>query len=158
MKIKTTQACTSIEVMTNDEKKKTQEAGASTIEVHIKDFDKTKLNEFRPDELKKVSLNTKDAEEEVIAYKKARKKNKKSLALVAAKTEKLIQINESGEEGADELVMLAKIFKKLLKYKNNKGEYPQKSSSKRCDNYEKRDKTKEYGSYTNDQPKYFECN
>ncbi|GAA0167498.1 hypothetical protein LIER_40387 [Lithospermum erythrorhizon] len=46
------------------------------------------------------------AEEEVIAYKKAKRKNKKYLALVAAKAERLIEMNE--------LVMLAKNFKKLL--------------------------------------------
>ncbi|GAA0184800.1 hypothetical protein LIER_32088 [Lithospermum erythrorhizon] len=45
--------------MTDEEKKKAQKAGASTIEVPIKDVDKVKLSELLLDELKKVSLNAK---------------------------------------------------------------------------------------------------
>ncbi|GAA0176315.1 hypothetical protein LIER_29327 [Lithospermum erythrorhizon] len=54
------------------------------------------------------------AEEEVIAYKKERMKNMKSLALIAAKAKKLLKMDESDNEG-DDLVMLGKNFKKLLK-------------------------------------------
>ncbi|GAA0156718.1 hypothetical protein LIER_14143 [Lithospermum erythrorhizon] len=66
------------------------------------------------------------AEKELIAYKKATRKNKKSLALVAAKAEKLIEMNEGEEDGDDELVMLAKNFKRFLKNKGNRGKHPQK--------------------------------
>ncbi|GAA0155595.1 hypothetical protein LIER_13290 [Lithospermum erythrorhizon] len=84
-------------------------------------------------------------------------KNKKYLSLVAAKAQKLIVMDESNNEGDDELVMLAKNFKKLLKY-NNKGKNPKKFNSKIFDNYEKRKRTKEYWRYKKDQPKCFKCN
>ncbi|GAA0184664.1 hypothetical protein LIER_31952 [Lithospermum erythrorhizon] len=177
MKIKTTQAGSSTEKITDEEKKKAQEASASSIEVPITNVDKKNLSELRPEELKKVSLNAKICaiteakdigtiplqeligslkdEEEVINYKKTRRKNKKFLALAIAKAEKLLEVNDSEEDGDDELVMFAKNFKKLLKNKSNRGEYPQRS---RHDNYEKRSRPKEYGSYKNEQLKCFECN
>ncbi|GAA0148940.1 hypothetical protein LIER_36830 [Lithospermum erythrorhizon] len=79
------------------------------------------------------------AEEEVIAYKKARRKNKKSLARVAAKAEKMSEMDDSNND-KDDIAMLAENFKKILKFKNRKSEYPQRS---KYDNYEKRSKTKE---------------
>ncbi|GAA0158844.1 hypothetical protein LIER_15767 [Lithospermum erythrorhizon] len=82
------------------------------------------------------------AEEEVIAYKKARRNNKKSLAFLAAKAKKLLEVNDIEVDGDDELVMLVKNFKRLLKNKSNKGEYHQRSTSKRYGNYKKRIKTK----------------
>ncbi|GAA0169841.1 hypothetical protein LIER_24230 [Lithospermum erythrorhizon] len=144
MKIRTIQAGVVTGDLSDDEMKKALEAGTNTIEVPITDADKTNLSEIRPDELK----------EEVIAYKKERRKNKKSLALVAAKAKKLLELDESDED-TDDLAMLTKKFKKILKYRNHKKEYPQRS---RNENYERRGKSKDYGSYKNDQPKCFECN
>ncbi|GAA0183021.1 hypothetical protein LIER_30509 [Lithospermum erythrorhizon] len=91
-------------------------------------------------------------EEEVIAYKKVRRKNKKSLALVVVKAEKLLEVNDIEVDGDDELVMLAKSFKSLPKNKSNSGKYPQES---KYDNYEKRRNTKEYVSYKNNKSKKY---
>ncbi|GAA0184799.1 hypothetical protein LIER_32087 [Lithospermum erythrorhizon] len=79
-----------------------------------KEFTREEINE---------PIGSLKAEEELIT----RRMNKKPLAIVVAKAEKLLEMNETEEDGDDELVMLAKNFKRLLKNKSNKGEYPQRS-------------------------------
>ncbi|GAA0147896.1 hypothetical protein LIER_07485 [Lithospermum erythrorhizon] len=150
MKIKTTQAGSTTEGMFDEDKKKELEASASTIEVPITNDDKTNLSELRPNELKKIALNAKTVnllhnamcmEERGDSILKGEKKNKKSLALVAAKDEKMIEMDDSNNE-EDDIAMLAKNFKKILKYKNSNGDYPQRSRYK---NYKKRASLKNTG-------------
>ncbi|GAA0158305.1 hypothetical protein LIER_15373 [Lithospermum erythrorhizon] len=59
MKIKTTQAGSTIEGMFDEDKKKELEVGSSTIEVPITNVDKSNLSELRPDDLKKIAFNAK---------------------------------------------------------------------------------------------------
>ncbi|GAA0167832.1 hypothetical protein LIER_22677 [Lithospermum erythrorhizon] len=59
MKIQITQAGASSDKMTDEEKNKAIEAGASSIEVQIKNVDNTNLSEIHPEELTMVALNAK---------------------------------------------------------------------------------------------------
>ncbi|GAA0157285.1 hypothetical protein LIER_14588 [Lithospermum erythrorhizon] len=132
-----------------------EEINGKVFEALIDDYDakicaSTKTKDIGTIPLQEL-IGSLKVEEEVIAYKKAKRKNKKSFTRVAAKAEKMSEMDDNNDD-KDDIAMLAKNFKKILKFKNRKSEYPQRS---KYDNYEKRSKTKEYVSYKNNKSKKY---